>query len=109
MLLSDMYSRVAAELNIPVSKVMEYDRQQWLFVRDNLNNPVADVIEIPYMGSFSITKVKMGRTLKRNLFLLKKTKRSLEAHPENIKLRIKFEAYKTLFRQLWKLKQQCQL
>lgn len=109
MLLSDIYARVASELNIPVSKVVEYDRRQWEFIKDSLNNPVADVIEVPYMGSFSITKVKMGRTLRQAIILLKKSKRSLELHPENTKLRIKHESYKELFRKLWKLKQECKL
>lgn len=109
MLPSEIYSRVAAQLGIPVHKVIEYDRRQWEFVKDNLNNPVADVIELPYMGSFSITKVKMGRTLRQAIIIMKKSKRSLELNPENTKLKIKFEAYKVLFKQLWKLKQECQL
>jgi hypothetical protein len=109
MLQSEMYTRVAHQLDIPIHKVIEYDRQMWSYVRNSLNSPEADVIELPFLGSFSITKVKMGRTLRRSVILLKKIKKRLNARPDDTKLRIKYNYQIELFKKLWKLKQECRL
>lgn len=109
MLQSEMYAKVSHSLNIPLDRVIEYDKQMWNFIRLSLNNPTFDVLEIPFLGSFSITKVKMGRTLRSSLIVIRKTRDKLARYPNNAQLKIRLENEKILFRNLWKLKQQCKL
>lgn len=107
MLQSEIYKRVSDELNIPLEKVIDYDKQMWNFVKLNLNNPVADTIEIPFFGSFNITKVKMGRTLRRSLIILRRLKKKSERFPDNNKVKNDLEIQMNNFKNLWKLKQEC--
>lgn len=109
MLQSEIYKKVAADLNVPLERVMEYDKKMWNFIKISLNNPTFDTLEIPFFGSFNITKVRMHRTAKQQIIILKKMRDKLKKHPNNEKLKNDFEIQKELFKKLWKLKQQCKL
>lgn len=107
MLQSEIYKKVADELNIPVERVVDYDKQMWNFIKVSLNNPTFDVMEIPFMGSFTITKVKIGRTLRSSLIILKRLKKKKEKYPDSKKISNDYEIQCKNFRALWNLKKQC--
>src|SRR4051812_19327115 len=77
MLQSEIYKQVAHELGVPLERVIEYDKQMWNFIKLNLNNPTFDTFEISFFGSFNITKVKIGRTLRQSIIILKRMKKKI--------------------------------
>lgn len=109
MLQSEIYKKVSEDLNIPVERVIEYDRHMWNYIKISLNNPTFDTLEIPFLGSFNITKVKMGRTLRQSVIILRRLKNKAAKHPNNKKIQDDLEIQIKNFRNLWKLKQQCKL
>lgn len=92
-----MYERVSRETGVPLQKVKEYDKIMWDFIKVSLNNPTFDVLEIPFMGSFTATLPRIRRTTFVALKRLKrlkakhlrkptdKTKRDLEIQTEYFK------------------------
>ena len=107
MLQSEIYKKVAEEFNIPIERVIDYDKQMWNQIKISLNNPTFDTLEIPFFGSFNITKVKMGRTLRQSVIILRRLKAKAAKHPNNKKIQLDLEIQTKNFRNLWKLKQQC--
>lgn len=109
MLDREMYEIVSNQLDVDVKLVEELDKFFWKELKKDLNNPDADVIEVPFLGSFSITRAKMNSTIKYSLRILRKMKE------KNIRLELKgklheknirdLEIQKELFRNLWRLKQ----
>lgn len=109
MLQSEIYKKVSEDLNIPEYVIKEYDKQMWNFIKINLNNPTFDTLEIPFLGSFNITKVKMGRTLRQNLIILRRLKLKGLRKPNDRKIQLDIEIQTKQFRNLWNLKQKCKL
>lgn len=107
----DLYKTVAAKLNIDVQKVIEYDKLQWTNVKLDLNNPTFDILEIPFLGSFTMTRPKLISTLKFSLRILKRMRNKMRRNekqnkPNSAKLIRDMESQKKYFSNLWKLKQQ---
>lgn len=103
---SEIHQKVANELNIDVNKVVEYDKKFWQHVKLSLNNPDFDVLEIPFFGSFTMTKPKLFRTLRFSIRILRKMNIRLNKNPENGKLRMDIKIQNELFNKLWKLKKE---
>ena len=103
---SEIYKIVSQELGVDIKRVEEYDKKFWQNNKLELNNPDWDVYEIPFFGTWTMTKAKLHRTLKYELRLLKKSKASLLKKPNNTKLRIIYDAAILKFRELWKLKKE---
>lgn len=102
----DLYEQVAEQLNLSVKAVEEMDKFFWRNLKKMTNNPESDVIEIPFLGSLSITRAKLNSTMRfslRNLRRMKK--RVINKDDKYYDKKMKdFEIQKELFRNLWKLK-----
>lgn len=107
MLVSEMYRKVAEDLNLPLERVVEYDKKMWEWVKLSLNNPTSDVIEIPLLGSFSITNVKMRKTLRSKIIMLRKLKNKRDRFPNNEKIQRDVDIQTNLVKNLWKLRKMC--
>lgn len=105
MLEADLYKKIASDMGISVDRVKAYDKHYWKHVKLDLNNPTFDVLEIPFLGSFTITPAKLRSTLKVNLNDLKrlrnKIRKSEEISPNLLRI---FEDEKKLFKALWNLR-----
>lgn len=110
MLESELHKKVADELGIDLERVIAYDKEYWKNVKWEVNNPTWDVLELPFLGSFTITPAKMRSSLRYSLRILKrmrdKIKREAKAGKTNTKLIRDFDVQKELFKNLWKLKQE---
>lgn len=105
MLESELYKKVANDLGISVERVRAYDKHYWKHVKLDLNNPTFDVLEIPFLGSFTITPAKLRSTLKFALRDLKRLRKKIRNDEEiSPKLVKNFEDDKQLFKALWKLR-----
>lgn len=103
---SEMFEHVAYTMGIDVKKVIAYSNFHWQQAKVDLNNPTFDVLEIPFLGAFTMTFAKMRSTLKYELKALKRLKKKVEKDPTNSRLIKQFEAQKEYFKNLWKLKQE---
>jgi len=110
MLESEMYKKVAEELGISTDKVEAYDKLQWRNISYDLNNPSFDILEVPFLGSFTMTYSKILATLWYELRELKRMRDSLKRKKDkgqyDVKAEIKFEAKKLTFKHLWKLRKE---
>lgn len=111
MLLSEMYEKVSQETGVPLERVKEYDKQHWDLVKVALNNPMDkfdfDVLEVPFMGSFMVTKLKLRHTIRVVISRLRRLKDKQQRFPKVDKLKKDVDIYTLQLRKLWKLKQLC--
>lgn len=107
MLESDIYKKVANDLEIDLFKVEEYNNRFWGQVKYDLNNPDQDVLEIQDFGTFTITSAKLSRTLKYSIKMLRKLKASVNKRFSQ-KGYNSMLSYTNLLSRLWKLKQEIQ-
>lgn len=106
MLEHQIHQKVANDLGIPLERVKAYDALYWKQLKIDLNNPTFDVMEVPFLGSFTITPAKLRTTLKfalRDLKRLRKKISTFEEIPPNLVKH--FETDKQLFKDLWKLRE----
>lgn len=103
----ELHEKIAEELNIPLERVIAYDNFHWRQLKIDLNNPTFAVMEIPHLGTFTITRNKLYRTLYGRLTSLKNLRKKIQRAKRNpFKLIKKFEAEKEQFSNLWKLRNQ---
>lgn len=102
----EIYNYVAEKFDIPVSRVAEYDKKFWEQIKYSLNHPSWDVLEVPFIGSWTITRAKMRRTLKYHISMLKRSRKNLQKLPDSPKVISTHKGNIEIFRELWKLKQE---
>lgn len=106
-----MYELVSKTTGIPLERVKEYDKQQWDFIKVNLNNPMDKfdftVLEVPFMGSWTVVPPKVRHTLKVAIARHRRLKEKQKRFPKVDKLKKDVDIYKLQLNKLWKLKQIC--
>lgn len=101
----ELYKKISEELDIPIERIIAYDKLHWKQLKIDMNNPEFAVYELPHLGTFTITPVKLRNTLRYHLKILKDCRKKIQrAKRNNPKLLFRFEAEKENFRRLWKLK-----
>lgn len=106
---AEIYKQVSRELEIPLDKVIAYDKALWNHMKSSLNNPYFDVLELPEFGTWVIISSRMRSTLKFELRRLRSIKKGYKKFPNSLKHKNQYEDGCKLFRSLWKLKQKLKM
>lgn len=101
-----IYALASKRLKISSDIIAVCDKVHWKHVKDSLQNPDADVLEIPQFGTWVIINSRMRSTLKFSIRILRRIKKRL-SNPKDKRAVREWEDNVRLFRNLWKLKQEC--